>query len=439
MSKYYQALSTALLLSFSSYSSAEGLTVTLINSFTDPVSIESVSLNNQKIPNIPKQIAPLKDFYFRIQPLDTDGNNIKIKLCHNDKPLTLMVRNHSGDLESSLTGVCENSNNIEGNCQLSWNNTDRIRRFNPTLSTSKSEVALQLKNNTLTSNINPLISGPNLKGDASKISILSYNVWGTKIYGSKKENERFAAIPAHVSGYDVLTLSETIDQKATTNILLPALKTEYPYYTKNYHSWLVRGIPMIVGSGLRVVSKYPILNQDVHYFHHCSGLQCFASKGVVYAKINKLGQVYHIFVSHTQSGDNSKSKQARLDQVQEIKTFIDSKNIPNNEPVIVAGDLNIDKFNKPDEYATMQTTLNTQVPSMSGWKYSFDSQHNHWAKGSSEYIDYILPLNEHLQPLKSFNHVTPLRSTNDDLWGLWDLSDHYAVTGTFEYAVNPKP
>ena len=397
--------------------------------------------------------SPTTDRHIAIDALSTQ--TFKVPEPKVNSHLTFLLTNNiaKDELAISLlkinntlftedTGICKQGKTKQV-CGLSVDNTHDIRQFKPQFFSPKGVdgvVSQKLDDHSLSIMINPIYTGPQLNDDASKISILSYNVWGTKIYGSKKEDERFAAIPQNVKGYDVLTLAETIDQKPTTNVLLPKLSVEYPYYTKDFHAWIVGGIPKVVGSGLRIVSKYPILQQDVHYFHHCSGLQCFTSKGVAYAEINKLGQKYHIFASHTQSGADAKSKQARLAQLQEIKAFIDSKHIPNNEPVIMAGDLNIDKIGAPDEYDTMQTTFDAQIPPTSGWKYTFDSQHNHWAEGDyRQYLDYILPLNEHLLPIKSSNYVLPLRSINENLWGLWDLSDHYAVTATFEYAVNPRP
>ncbi|MBM7071437.1 sphingomyelin phosphodiesterase [Shewanella sp. 202IG2-18] len=433
------SIASSMLISlFTMNSYASDFTISITNSFTNPISITSIKQNKAELLDEPTSIAALSNSNFKLIGNDVSDNQFEIQLENMSRQLTLDITEADGAINATLSGDCD-SNGIHKLCNLDLKADDKVNRFNPEIASIHSEVDAKLSSANLSVMLNPTHKGPELNNDASKISVLSYNVWGTKIYGSKKENERFNAIPENVAGYDILALTEAIDQKATTNILLPKLAPEYPYATKNYHNLFFDHLPRVVGSGLRIVSKYPIVREDIHYFHRCDGLQCFASKGVVYAKVDKLGQIYHIFLSHTQSGTSFDAKNDRLAQIKEIKDFIDSKNIPDNEPVIVAGDLNIDKINMPDEYDTMQTSLNTQVPPMSGWEYSYDPHHNHWAKGDNEYLDYVLPINDHLIPLKSFNRVLSLRSTNDDLWGVWDLSDHYAVAATFEYALNPHP
>ena len=412
--------------------------ISLTNSFTNRISITSIKQNQMQLLDEPTSIDALSSNTLNLTGDDATNNQFEVTLKNHDRLLTILVNKSDNNTDASIEGIC-NKAGAKQSCRLDLTSNNTIQHFQPEFSASRSQVSAKLDSTSISVVANPIQVGPKLNNDASKISVLSYNVWGTKIYGSKKEDERFNAIPDNVIGYDILTLSETVDQKATTKILLPKLAKEYPYATKNYHNHFYDKIIRFVGTGLRIVSKYPIVSEDVHYFDRCDGLQCFASKGVVYAKINKLGQVYHIFLSHTQSGTSFDAKNDRLAQIKEIKDFIDSKNIPDNEPVIVAGDLNIDKINMPDEYDAMQTSLNTQVPPMSGWKYSYDPHHNHWAEGDNEYLDYVLPINDHLVPLKSFNRVLSLRSTSKDLWGLWDLSDHYAVAATFEYALNPHP
>ncbi|RYV03487.1 hypothetical protein SOPP22_04265 [Shewanella sp. OPT22] len=436
--KHIHIAGSLLLSVFAANSYATQFTISVTNSFTNSISITSIKQNQLELLDEPTSIDALSNSNFKLTGDDDSDNQFEIQIENEDQQLTLDVAQTNGTYSATLVGDCD-SNGIHKLCNLDLKSDDKVNRFNPEIASIHSEVAAKLSSANLSVILNPTHKGPELNNDASKISILNYNVWGTWVFGSKKTKERFAAIPDQVKGYDVLALSETIDQTPTTEVLLHHLQNEYPYVTQNYHDKILDGIPRFVGSGLRVVSKYPILKQDVHYFHRCDGIQCLSSKGVVYAEINKLGQKYHIFISHTQSGTSFDAKNDRLAQIQEIKDFIDSKKIPSDEPVIVAADLNIDKINMPDEYQAMQTTLNTTVPDISGWQYTFDPHHNHWAEGTVEYLDYVLPINDHLVPLKTANEVIPLQSTADDLWGIWDLSDHYAVAATFEYALNPHP
>lgn len=72
-----------------------------------------------------------------------------------------------------------------------------------------------------------------------------------------------------------------------------------------------------------------------------------SAKGVVYARILKtntqgIKQVFNVFGTHMQAWDSVEAANTRLKQQQSINTFIDSLNIPKSEPIIIAGDFNVD-------------------------------------------------------------------------------------------------
>jgi len=270
---------------------------------------------------------------------------------------------------------------------------------------------------------------PNVLGDANSLSLLSYNVWATTIFGSKKVSTRLTKMPEVMSGHDVLVLTEVFDLIPGTTLIKTLKGGEYPYHT---HDGLKLG--KIMKSGTRIVSRWPILEEERHYYNDCNGIQCAASRAVIYAKIDKLGKTYHVFATHTQSSDDDANRQARLAQLRQMGEYITSKNIPANEPVILAGDFNVNKIGLPEDRDYMESVLSAVEPTNLGHNLTFDSNTNHWAeKPYLEYLDYTLYSTQHQQPVEATQRAFAPRAITEDMWGIWDLSDHYAVRGLFKY------
>lgn len=94
-------------------------------------------------------------------------------------------------------------------------------------------------------------------------------------------------------------------------------------------------------SGIVLFSRHPITKQRHTFFHgRCTGSDCLASKGVVYARVLLPGGPVNIFTTHLQAWDSPLARNTRNSQSEQIYHFIQSQKISANEPVILAGDLN---------------------------------------------------------------------------------------------------
>lgn len=108
----------------------------------------------------------------------------------------------------------------------------------------------------------------------------------------------------------------------------------------------------IVNSGLYILSDFPITQTDFVVFgSECSGFDCYANKGVLYAQIDvpHVGLV-DIFDTHLNSLGSSGTKPeavyaAQLKQMQIASDFVNSK-ISTERPSLFGGDFNI-KDNSP--------------------------------------------------------------------------------------------
>lgn len=278
---------------------------------------------------------------------------------------------------------------------------------------------------------------PNLDA-ANELNILSYNAWITSLLGSQDIDARVAELPSHLSGYDVMVGIEYFDDAPVAN-LRTAIKDAYPYQTSSGDIAIGKFLP----AGTYIFSRWPIEHEEKYYFNACDGFQCFSTRAVIYTQINKHGNRYHVFATHLQSSSlpyNPADRTARLAQIQEMAAFVQSQNIPAGEAVIFAGDFNVDKIALPADRDSMLTNLQAVEPSNLGFTLSFDSDTNYWAEQPyKEYIDYTLHSSVHLIPVSATQKIIAPRSLSDALWKKWDLSDHYAALGEFNYDSPASP
>ena len=217
-----------------------------------------------------------------------------------------------------------------------------------------------------------------------------------------------------------------------------------------------------IGSGLAIFSKHPISadesNKNEQYVSWLNGIAAdvesieSAAKGVLYANITKDGHNIHVFNMHTLSDSFGDNHDIRVEQFNIVKDFVDSKDIPSTELVLLGGDFNEEKdcssiaCNGTEAYCTNQTYYNEMIeilsadtPSYNGDSYTYDTEENKLLKGlysgeECDYyrytLDYILYSKEHLIPssdTSSCEVVYPLASDDNGI----DLSDHLPVSCIF--------
>lgn len=272
--------------------------------------------------------------------------------------------------------------------------------------------------------------------DANSLKVLSYNIYALPLVASKI-SERLAELPKHLKGYDAILFQEAFS--SDRNGMLQQLATEYPYQTH------VPKIPYsginVFDSGVLIISRYPIVATADYIYPDCTGTDCFADKGVIYAEIIKNGHSYHLTSTHTASFDTEAARALRQVQFQQIRALVNSQNPASFEAVLMGGDFNVNKLLWPQDYAQMLVNLNATAPASSGYSAAtFDPRINilSGAAGSGgetvEYLDYVVYANDHRQPLLSRNDVRIPRSAVSPLFHTRDLSDHFPVMGEFNFA-----
>jgi len=268
-------------------------------------------------------------------------------------------------------------------------------------------------------------------------NLAAYNVflrppWPIFRDGQLARARRLAA-PLLQRDHDAIALAEAFHPKAR-RILLDGLAAAYPHRTLRVGARARRALC----GGILVVSRWPIEAQAERLFDVAATFDRVATKGVVYVRIRKGDRPVHVFATHVNAGTDTAAVRAR--QFATIRRFIDDCRIPSDEPVLLAGDLNVDPTS--EEYPGMLAALGGGVPPMQGPRYSFDPIRNSLATGRRrELLDYVLYSARHLAPAACSFEVTPPQTPpwRERWWQRQrrDLSDHYPVVGRFRFDDSP--
>lgn len=268
--------------------------------------------------------------------------------------------------------------------------------------------------------------------DRNVLNVMYYNIQMISfgVSGMPQANERGALLPAQISQYqDVVAFSEAFDDGPREDHLIPAMVAAgFPYRTEilNEPGGI---IPFPVNGGVIIFSRWPILDEDEIDFAECgqAASDCLANKGVKYAKVNKLGKVYHVFGTHMDAGSNSDDIFARRTQMAEIRDFIADLNIPENEPVIFGGDFNTDPIDSDMDFLAFRDTMDPIFPQHIGY---FESNFN---DDFGKIIDHAWGDRTHLVPTTITNEIITIRSLDPSLWDLSEFSDHRCILGRYQY------
>ena len=267
--------------------------------------------------------------------------------------------------------------------------------------------------------------------DPNVINVMSYNIQITPIV-SFDFFERTTYFPALISPYqDVVIIEEIFEDLTRINNLTPGMvAVGFPYYTTVLNDTALSNITSPGNGGVVIYSRWPIETEAEIKYANCSDQgagDCLSSKGVKYARVNKLGKRYHIFGTHMEAGGSAADVQYRIEQYGEIANFMDTLGIPADEAVIFGGDFNTgpkDGF----EYDSLRSKTNPIIPLHTGY---FESTFSYADTG--KIIDHVWGQADHLHPIASYNKVITFRSIDSVMWDIFDFSDHRTVLGRFVY------
>ncbi|MDN3024299.1 sphingomyelin phosphodiesterase [Streptomyces sp. S.PB5] len=286
------------------------------------------------------------------------------------------------------------------------------------------------------------------------VRVLTYNafLFSKTLYPNWGQDHRAAEIvkASFFHGNDVVVLQEAFDN-SSSNALKSAAAGEYPYQTpvvgRSKDGWDATGGAYSATTpedgGVTVLSKWPVLRKEQYVYKDACGADWWSNKGFAYVVLNVNGTKVHVVGTHAQSTDPGcaagEAAAMRSRQFKAIDAFLDAKNIPASEQVLVAGDMNVDS--RTAEYATMLADAGLAgADARTGHPYSFDTAENSIARDRypddpREDLDHVLHRTGHARPAAWRNEVVKEESApwTVSSWGTdytyTNLSDHYPVIG----------
>ena len=259
------------------------------------------------------------------------------------------------------------------------------------------------------------------------INLMAYNVQFLPlgVVGMPQADDRGDLLPAQFSPYqDVIIMEEAFDPLPRLFNLIPAMQAA----GFNHNSGILNDYLPFNG-GVIIFSRWPIETTAQYDFALCgpASQDCLANKGIMYARINKLGKKYHVFGTHFDAGSDSLDLAAKNLQYAEMRDFIAAQNIPATEAVLMGGDLNTSPIDGHRLYLNMVDSLDPVVPFYSGFQCST------MRTDTGDIIDHVFTDHRHLLPLQGEVSIETFRSIDDVLWDLSDFSDHRSAVGRFVF------
>ncbi|MBB6170072.1 sphingomyelin phosphodiesterase [Nocardiopsis mwathae] len=283
-------------------------------------------------------------------------------------------------------------------------------------------------------------------------AIATYNVFllPKALYPNWGQDKRadLIADDGVVADQDVVVFQELFENTSGDR-LRAAVSEKYPHGTpvvgRSRSGWdTTTGYrpETTTNGGVSIHSVWPITRQEQHIFPRACGSDWFSNKGFAYVEIDSPHGTLHVLGTHMQSEDrgctSGQDARIRSRQLAQIRSFLDGKDIPDDEQVYLAGDLNI--IGGTAEYDQAIETLDAVAPTFTGAEYSWDPTTNSVAEGqypgwAPQHLDYVLPIRNGAAPQAYRNETRAVKSEPWTVrsWGrdytYDDYSDHYPVFG----------
>lgn len=304
-------------------------------------------------------------------------------------------------------------------------------------------------------------------GDKSKIKlrVLSYNLFMLPDpfflnmldhKHSDFKNERCEIISKLLGNFDIIMFQEIHPYLnfRCTNIIENAKKSglSYHYYSLGPTFFS----KYILSNGLLILSRYPIKDCDYLAFKRNNSYDSLMEKGVIYSKIeisSKFPPLY-IFNTHLQASysKNKDWEKIRVNQLNELQSFIHSKCNLTKDTIILGGDFNINYYDIEYQnickkmYFLSDTFKEVQKPLINHTiTIPYDKDYNemtsicmlcnkcklnHVYHLEQQKLDYIL-YNKYNGLKHISSSILPLKIKSKD-YDFTQLSDHYAYVSIFE-------
>lgn len=204
----------------------------------------------------------------------------------------------------------------------------------------------------------------------------------------------------------------------------------------------------VENSGLVILSRYPIVQQDWITYHHKSGVDAWANKGALHVAVQRgamssTNNILDVFVTHLQAGGTARRSE-RLGQVSELAQFIRTVHDAHPErPVLIMGDFNINgtptqEEDEPSSCRLLRNALRSAIPTLTDvWTLHHGTQPGFTKHESPKRIDYIFTtegqrFSSIAIHVNEFRRVSPPLTPDPKATNVY-LSDHNGVEATLRW------
>lgn len=172
------------------------------------------------------------------------------------------------------------------------------------------------------------MTSPFQKVSAKEIKALTYNIWGLP-YPISKRIGRFPLIREKLPSFDadIIALQEAFTDKARVSSKAKGY---------NFKAYGPGSSFFNLSSGLVIMSKYPIMKTKTIKFDECQGWDCFANKGVVFARILIEGEELDVYATHLNA--EGEDEGPRFYQMRDFTEFVKENSL--GRKAIFLGDFN---------------------------------------------------------------------------------------------------
>jgi endonuclease/exonuclease/phosphatase family metal-dependent hydrolase len=154
---------------------------------------------------------------------------------------------------------------------------------------------------------------------------------------------------------------------------------KHPYATNVTKSSLFGTNMKFVASGLAIISSLPIVEQRDHVFTGRSyHLEKLAAKSIQYAKIQvtAAGRHIHVLNTHLQAWNTAAAGLSRLEQLDQVASFVHDLQIPDDEPLFFGGDFNACIHDDAAFFQKIEAKLRVALTKPAVMSYSIDPSTN---------------------------------------------------------------
>ncbi len=263
---------------------------------------------------------------------------------------------------------------------------------------------------------------------AHELKVLSWNVYmlPRPIKNSLQATRtKLIAQELQNTSHDLIFMQEAFMKSFRTKIRTSLAKT-HPYsITLNRPKFFVS----VFGSGLFILSRYPMKLIDHVYYRNCAGADCFATKGALLMEITMPGgHKVHVVNTHLQAIENRGA--IRMKQLSEIHSLLVKHGRP-DIPQFLIGDLNIDEVEIEFQMG-LRLLVMTETKLTGDILYTGGISNPCFKTGASrEWIDHMWYSN-HYGILATEMKVKPYLFNHGGK--SCPLSDHHAVEATFTFS-----